>query len=338
MLHSSSVLNDHCTSTTKVAGIVALVIASVMAEAVAFAASPVPIIYSAPPGCPTATEFDALVTERAKGQSRVAGDEGEVAFIVEIAKDSSGMVGRLRRRIDGQPGPARTVRTGNCTKVAEALALTISLSLSDQLVPAASARLPEPRAVTDVDVTSSARAATTGSAWAMGGGVAATGLLPPEPLPAIALFLEYRWPLRQPAFTSDSSIRLTMSGARNDVLKSPTHATFTTWTTDLDLCPFGSSGSRVLALRLCGVGQVGTVEGTGIAINKPRSTRFFWGALGALLRTRLSAGPRFFLELQAGGLAMLRRPAFIFEMPRVSVTTTPLVVWTAALTFGAVVP
>jgi hypothetical protein len=315
-----------------------LAIAAFLICSASVTSSAAAIFYSAPPSCPSAAEFVGLAETGTKnyGEALDSAKTRRPEFVVEIVETSAGTEGRVRRKNGAELTEPRIFSDAQCRPVAEALALTLRLSLtaeappdpvSDETPEATLTRTPSPVPV------------RTASAWAVGGGLTASGLLPPHPLTGVALLLEHRAPLPRSArapFRPD--LRLTMSLARNDVLRDPGSAEFSLLVATIDACPLGMSFATRWGARLCGFAEAGAIQGKGITVDNPRTARSFWGAAGALARFRLAPTAGTFLEFQGGAVLPLHQMDYVFEMPRIPVADGPRVTWTGALVTGVTIP
>jgi hypothetical protein len=298
-------------------------------------ADPASITYSAPPACPSAAEFSRLVNAGAKNDGE-DDDRARAEFLVEIVETQTGTEGRVRRKNGAELTEPRIFSDARCRPVAEALALTVRLSLAAEATPAAPlAKAPE-ATLTRAPAPAPVRLAST---WAIGGGLTVSGLLPPHPLAGAALFVEHRAPLPRSALALfGPDLRLTMSLARNDVLRDPGSAEFSLLVATIDTCPVGMSFATRWGARLCGFAEAGAIQGKGITVDNPRTVRSFWGAAGALARLRLAPTAGTFLEFQGGAVTPLHEMDYVFEMPRIPVAEGPRVTWTGALVTGVTIP
>jgi hypothetical protein len=336
------------------------VAAFLIVSASATAGAAVAITYSAPASCPSAAQFIGLVETDETGETGETGrkngggdpnnDGGaRPVFLVEIVNTPAGTEGRVRRQIGSQLTEPRVFSDAHCGPVAEALALTVRLSLAAEAEatskPAVVNKAPEAALVR-----SSPRApVATASPWAVGGGITASGLLPPQPLTGVALFVEHRpvpsTPSSPPSPPSALALRapelrLTLSLARNNVLRDPGSAEFSLLVATVDACPLGVNVASHLGARLCAFGEAGAIQGKGITVDNPRTARSFWSAGGLLARLRLAPTSMSgtFLEIQGGAVLPLHQIDYFFEMPRIPVAAGPMVTWTAALTTGLTIP
>jgi hypothetical protein len=299
------------------------------------------IAYQAPADCPSAGEFAALVASRADAAADSRRPTDDTRFLVQIVDVSSGKQGFVRRIQGAVTSEPRVVFDDDCGRIAAALALTVALSSV-----AAVEQQPPPVVVIEPFQDGAARASVppvvaARAIWAVGGGAMVNGLLPPQPLAGLALFVENRAGLgaaadQQVVFRPD--VRLTLSAGRNDVLRSPQGAAFSLVIGALDLCPMGRRFPGAVDVRLCADGAVGLVESRGLDITSPQSATSYWAAMGALGRLRARLGGRSFVEAQGGALGTIWLSHYVYEMPRTPVATPARLVWTAALSLGLTIP
>jgi hypothetical protein len=279
------------------------------------------IEYVAPADCPTLDEVVALVAARTAGRPSLPTGAGDPRFAIEIHAVAGGKVGRLERRGQHEVSEARRVRGRECREVVQALALTAALSLGP-LSPS-----------TDAAISRTARLrAAPARTWSSGVALAALALLPPAPMSEVALFAQIGR-LRDGRGIHSPDLRLTLAHARNDVLRRSDRAAFALSRATLAACPLGSS-----ALRLCATGEIGVLDGQGIEVANPASSRTLWAAVGALAVARWRIGRRFLAETYGAVSVPLRRTDFVFRIPRVPVASVAEVVASAGLALGFSIP
>jgi hypothetical protein len=309
--------------------LLAAVAASAARPAPASAAHPTAAVqYRAPPECPGASAFLALLEDRTAGAWTVRIGDAAPDLVVEIRDESSGKVGRVRRPDHADEG-SREIAAADCRDLVQALVLTTALSLEEReaaaTAPAIVAKVPPP-AVPDR------------STWIIGAGVDTTLLFPSQPMPEASLFLERgrrAWPTGLAIVRPDT--RLAITHARNDLFTS-NRATFALSAAALTICPVSLGFTRAAGVRLCAAGELGMLSGEGVAVGTPKTTRFLWAAAGGGLRSRWSPGSRLTVEAQATLAAPFERTTFIFEMPRVEVAKVPAVVASGGLSIGFAIP
>jgi hypothetical protein len=296
---------------------------------VAWAVEPtVGVEYVAPTDCPRVVEFIALVAARSPGSWRIREGDGELRFAIEIRDDAAGKVGRIQRTTARGPSAAREIAGNDCRELVQALALTTALSLE------ASHGAQAPPVATAARAIERGTAQPSSRGWLVGAGISAVALLPPSPMAEATLFLERRdarWPtglaLRRP------DVRLTLSHARNDLLGSPEHASFSLSSAAVAVCPLGWS-----VLRACGTAELGVLGGRGIDLDSPRSSRSFWLAAGGLARARWPLSRWLEVEVQASLRVPLRQIDFVVERPRLTLASVPSVIVGGGVALGVAIP
>jgi hypothetical protein len=310
-------------------------LAAAVASGLASAASPPPpvaaIRYTAPPGCPDAAAFVALVGGHTGGAWDVRDAGAAPDLLVQIRDRAGGRVGSVRRAAAAEDG-AREIAAADCRELVEALALSTALSLGAP--PAA----PPPAAAVSAAPGRPPDAPAAPVAWTFGAGVLATFVLPGQPMPAGSLFVELGHRGRRAGLAVHTpDVRLALAHARNDLFGAE-RARFALSTAGLALCPADVGLGRATTLRLCAAADVGLLEGEGVAVTTPRTSRFFFAAGGARLGLRWDAGRHVAIEAQAAVAAPLERTRFVFEMPRIEVARVPALVGEGGVTVGLAIP
>jgi hypothetical protein len=311
---------------------VALALASCLFGSRPFSASAaVPtaaIQYLAPPECPGAASFMALLEDRRAGAWKVSTGDGEPDLVVEIRDGAAGKIGRVRRPRRAVEG-VREIAAADCGELVQALALSTVLSLDERTnaAPAATA------AATAVTPPVSAPAV-----WIAGGGLQSLSLISSQPMPQVSVFLESgrrAWPIGPALGRPD--VRLALTHGRNDVL-SGERAHFTLSSAELTICPVSIGFTTTAGLRLCAAGDLGWVSGEGVSVTTPQTNRFLWAAAGTVARLRWAPGRRVVVEAQMGVVAPFERTTFVFEMPRVEVARVPALVVSGGVMVGLAIP
>jgi hypothetical protein len=277
--------------------------------AVASAGQPtVGVNYRAPADCPDSAEFIALLEARAPGSWRFREGTGDPLFVVEIRDAGGGMLGRLRRRTGDRTSETREVHARSCREVAQALALTATISLGPAGAPSEASPW----------------------IWSAGVGAAALTLLPPSPMFEARVHVETGAPARNGFHAPD--LRLTLAHARNDV-RWLGPARFTLSSIGLNACPLSWH-----LLRLCLGVEGGLLAATGRAVDRPRSIRRWWTAAGAVASVRWTMARWLIVESFGGVRVPFRRADFVFEMPRRPVATIPPAVLLGGVSFARTIP
>jgi hypothetical protein len=286
------------------------------------------IQYLAPPECPGAASFRALLEDRRAGAWKVSTGDGEPDLVVEIRDGSAGKIGRVRRprrAVDG----VREIAAADCGELVQALALSTVLSLDEGT---------EPAPVATVATTAASPPVPAPAAWMVGGGLQSLSLISSQPMPQLSLFLEIgRRAWRTGPALGRPDVRLALTHARNDVL-SGERAHYTLSSADLTICPASIGFTATAGLRLCAAGNLGWVSGEGVSVTTPQTNRFLWAAAGAVARLRWAPGRRIVLDAQVGAAAPLERTTFVFEMPRVEVARVPALVVSGGVMVGFAIP
>jgi hypothetical protein len=287
------------------------------------------IRYQAPPECPAATTFLALLEDRTAGAWKLSMRDGDADIVVEIRDGSGGKVGRVSRPGHSTDG-VREIAAVDCRDLVSALALSTALSLGDGAQA--------PAAIATAALAETQPVAAPRADWIVGGSVETTFLISSQPMPEASLFLENgrrAWPMGPALGRPD--VRLAVAHARNDLFAGE-RAHFTLSSAQLTICPASIGLAATAGLRLCAAGDLGLLAGAGISVATPQTSRFWWAAAGGLARFRWAAGRRMVLEAQAGVVAPFERTTFVFQMPRVEVAKVPPVVASGGLAVGFTIP
>jgi len=102
---------------------------------------PVQLEYTAPPGCPTQTEFVALVASRGGDFAKPGVGTKARGMAVTLRRGTNEHQGSLQLRQDDAPSDARELRAETCVEVAEGLAVVAAIALrgADEATPAVAA-------------------------------------------------------------------------------------------------------------------------------------------------------------------------------------------------------
>jgi hypothetical protein len=284
--------------------------------------------YLAPPECPGAASFLALLEDRRAGAWKVSTRDSQPDLVVEIRDGAAGKIGRVHRPRRAAEG-VREIAAADCGDLVQALALSTVLSLDERerSAPVATAA-----------TTAAPPAGSAPAVWIAGAGLQSVSLVSSQPLPQVSLFLERgrrAWPTGPALGRPD--VRLALTHARNDVL-SGGRADFTLSSAELTICPTSIGFTMRAGLRLCAAGTLGRLSGEGVSVTTPQTNRFLWAAAGAAARFRWAPGRRIVLEAQAGVVAPFERTTFVFEMPRVEVAKVPALVVSWGVMVGFTIP
>jgi hypothetical protein len=278
-----------------------------------------PIDYQADPGCPDRGAF----LKAAARKSAAAGTlTGAGPLRVQLRATSTGYTGVLERR-----EAARVLTGARCEDVAEALALTLALSLVPAAEPPAAVAAvapppaPPPRAHR-----------LTISAGLRGG-----GFVSGEPMLGPALGLGFSPGDQGRFWTVGLAGDLSLSWTRSDLARTPARARFELLALALQLCPVQAGTGRA-RLGLCALAEGGVLGGQGIDIAHPRWGRAAWLALGGGLRMEIAVTRRWLVVASGQVTRPLQTTRFVFAEPSEPVARTAGVVPAAALALGARFP
>jgi hypothetical protein len=301
--------------------LVTLAIAALPALAQAQAAPPVSVWFRSAAGCPDGNAFLSALQARAVG-ARLAQVGDAIDFVVTLGTGADGGAsGVLERQTQTGTVAIRRVDDASCDQVADALALTLALSVQggDGESPgattpapaAAPALLPAPASVdpataapattalggpavsAPAETTSAERPATK---WAIGlAALAATGLAP-ELVPGGSAFAELGW---------DGGSALLRPALRIGALASFGSTDEAGREFELRIlggriagCPL-ALGAGALTVRPCLALQLGQLHGSGEGPGG-RSASGVWAASEAAARLSVLLTARFSLEVEAG--------------------------------------
>ena len=321
-----------------------------------------PVDYQADAGCPARERFQALV----QAAREVPGGSGTVVpggrVRVEIHADGAAYRGVMEKVDRGDSSAPRVVAGPRCDEVAQALALTVALSLSaaDEagteaaVVPAAIAlaspargmaaiALARPvaaRVVPEVAVASAVRAPAARWHWQVALGTSAGGWLAPDTLAGIGAGVGLRAPARVGSLDTGWGWGLgaRASYARNDWRGDDPVARFALLAGALELCGHGRPARGPIELGLCGSLEIGWLRGRGVRVAMPRVSDWSWLAVGGGPLLRLPLGGRWQVEARGVVERPLRQVRFSFDEPAQPVAETRSLVGIVALALVARLP
>jgi hypothetical protein len=309
----------HATAGWKSARAGLLAAATIAVTSDARAEPTVDVTYRAPSaGCPSASAFLDKVRGRLDGRTPRA----RFAVSLDVAGPHV-TTGSLEARAEGRPTQIRTIAGASCVDVADALALTLALSATDDASPTSVAAV--------ANETQAASRADT--AWTLSAGVGAVNLLPPRPLTAASLGIEGERASARPGVHLRWDLRARAFHARNDVLSDPADAQVALTGAAVEACPLAGDFAHG-SLRACGSFEAGVLSAVGRGAITPRTTRSLWAAPGAALRFLVLPVRRLVWDASVAALVPLTRDAFWFERPLQSVAAVPQVVWAATTSVG----
>lgn len=299
--------------------------------------------------CPDAATFLALVEARGR-QARVAEVGDRVDFVVTLGAGGEGYAGRLERQTSSGTVAIREVAGARCAEVADAIALSLTLTLAANPDAATGAVLPEPTGAAPPASAGAAPSASAPevpnpsrppSAPELAPGEAAADPQPRSaparggPIPRRETWLGASMNGRTGVAPAGSwggaghievgrpqawTARLSAEVAAGASAVTLGKIRLSLWTARIELCPLRVGGRRLEAVW-CGGGELG---GTSVELlgEGGRRDTGFWTALTAVERLRWRLAPALSLEAELGLAAPLtpyhivtdRPAAVIFEM------------------------
>jgi hypothetical protein len=297
-------------------------IGAVVCALVASTAAAEQVEYQADAGCPDRGTFLQAAARKSAASLTAAGP-----LRVQLRATPGGYTGVLERRGNGG---ARVLSGVRCEEVADALALTLALSL----VPPRDEPPAVVAAVSPPTVAPRGRTAFTLSAGLRGGG-GVSG----EPMlgaaVGVGLWRSGLDEARSATVGLEGNVHLSWS--RSDVAGEPARARFELLALSLDLCPLHAGVGRARA-SLCGLAEAGVLGGQGIDIAHPRWGRSAWVALGGSLQLELAMTRRWQVVASGQVARPLWATRFVFTQPDEPVARTAAVVPSATLGLAARFP
>jgi hypothetical protein len=286
-------------------------------------AVPVRLEYRAPPACPDSEAFLAAVRARTQRVRPADADEPARTFVVVILSDGARTFGRLQVTEEGRETDSREVSGASCGEVVEALSLTAALSVDPEALLGAPAPPPPPPPPAPPPSSpppppQKPPPVPPPFSWWLGADLIGSSAVGPGLIwgGGVGLEIEQNAPgLLRP------SARISIRGARNDLLSRADAALATWYALGLDACPL-RIGS-VLHIEPCATVRAGLLYLRGIGVDHARSVTRSWWSVGGLLRARAVLGPRVAVELAGGLEAPLVRRRFVVDAPRREVAETP---------------
>lgn len=288
--------------------------------------APVWVWYRTSEGCPDGEAFVTRLNDL--GQSaRLAGAGDRVDFVVTLGHERDTSSGRLERQTRSGTVAIREYRDADCVQVAEALALTLDLTLEPNAAPSEEplpGLAPEPPALNS-EPPPAVRTTTAGVSSALDGAgrsstpesdaasqtnvalgaqaTLATGVAP-DLLPGGALFLELESSRGLP-----SSARLTLLGGHSESTAPSRELAVTLLGVRAELCPLSWTPSTELVLEPCVGAEAGIIRGAG-ADAAGTADSGFWSSVLGQGRVALQVQGPLWLEAQVGA----RVPLVRYEM------------------------
>jgi hypothetical protein len=299
----------------------ALAMAPLLAEVVPSEPTPVRLRYDAPSGCPDEQAFFSAV--QARTALARAAHEGETAraFRVHIALDAAGSVGELRSIDEGREGAGRRVEAPSCDEVAQALALTVALSV-DPLAsmaprppppPTASAPPPAPPPPPP-PVVKHAQPVAPPSASHLE--LALQGIVARELQPFVNAGGALSVAIGGPSEGAWSPwLEVAVGQTRNDIFSRPSNADIALTFAALTLCPLRFGVLPRIDARLCGRGEGGIIAAHGRDVPTPHEITRTWWAAGVAGQGRWALSSRLALRLDVGLTVPLAPRQFVIDEP-----------------------
>ena len=252
--------------------------------------------YRSSEGCPDGIAFIERLARLGRSAS-LASVGDRVDFVVTLAHTPEQSRGRLERQSDERTVAIRDVESVSCDEVADALALSLELSLQ----PASEAATAEPAAATSAAPASNAsnEGSDDWKLWLGAQGRFETGLAGAA-LPGVALFAELA-----PA-ASGPSVRLSLRGAQT-VHELETELTLTLVAARPEACM--RWGSAALHVGPCAGIDVGVVFAQTSGVQGD-SDSGLWSSATGLVRGHWQIGRAVSLEAQVGAIVPFVRYRF----------------------------
>jgi hypothetical protein len=278
--------------------------------------------YRASEQCPAGAAFLARLAEK-RSQARLAEPADHFDYLVTLVAGNGETIGRLERQTQSGAVAIRELRDGSCERVADALALGLSLALEpgaeqEPPAPVEATPPPEPTAKSapaaalpakpeppplDRDAPAAPAAAERSAKlrdrrWSLGLAAQTLEGAMPRPLWQGFAFVDF-------AAARSFALRLGAVGAYGSVSTQVGSVRHWIGAGRAEACPW-RFGSPKAGLSPCAVFELGV---TGASDSRPSAlhARELWAAPGAALRLAFEIAAQFTLEAQAGGLVPLIR-------------------------------
>lgn len=291
------------------------------------------VLYQTPAGCPTLDRFLQQVMTRTRRARVAVGDESARTFHVHVQAGATGFSGALKAEVsaaDGRFADVREVAGATCDEVAQALALTLALTIDPDALSA------PPAVVAPPPVAATFPGSYQPSPWTAGLGWDITSRALPRPLSGPSLFVEWGATTPRP-FRPAARLGVRYgfeAGAPDERMVGLDQLTATGQ---------GCAGIHFLprwTLAPCLGVSAGTLRARGRHLADPKTISVGWFDVGAHLRLewgkRDAAGqlgavgsPGF--ELEAGLFAPITRPHFEKDVTQEVVADTRAVGGSLAL-------
>jgi hypothetical protein len=255
--------------------------------------------------CGTPDDFSAELQKRSQHVRPALGGERAFEFQIDVRDNEGILEGRLTLREPGGRVTVRVVPGATCSEVIPALAVIAAVLVEPSAI-AVEQPVPAPSAPP------SARSESTG--WAVGAsvGLVAQGAVAPQTRLGFAIEANVAYEagdFLSPLFAV-AYARTEEGTATTDA---PGIAKLNWWTVRASLCPVRWPETGALAVRPCGLFDLGALEGAGEQTYRPGDTRVTWVAPGASARFDAAPLDWFWITAEAGVFSPLNRDRFRFD-------------------------
>ncbi|MBV9949455.1 MAG: hypothetical protein JOZ69_21615 [Myxococcales bacterium] len=295
-----------------------------------------PIAYTAPPSCPSASDFATHMRARLQtppGSGPAATDPRRSLDVHIASGNGAEYVGRVWLTRGDRRSATRTLTGHDCGDVVDALALIAALAVRSDVpteadAPPAPAPPPAAQAVTSagprdpvdpaVLVAPAARGEVPAGAAPVrdegGGHVEAGGLVAVGPAPAAIIggTLGAGWAWAPRGYFAPAVALSFGAGGSPSIVEAGGTATFSWFVVHGDACMLRARVGGVLRVRACVGADGGVLRAAGRDTVSPETSSRGWLSVGASTRLELPVGDRFGAHVMAGVEAPLRRDRFAF--------------------------
>jgi hypothetical protein len=316
---------------------------------------PIRLDYTAPAGCPDASEFGRRVFERTSKARSAGNDETARTFVVVIETTGAETRGSMVVRQDGMSTVARRVSGKDCEEVARALALATALAIDPEAAlttpepsgpgvggsvdgPGTTDRTPEPQ---PKDPARPADKPSAGSRAGASTSIRRAALLfgpslafGPAPTPGFGASAAVEWSSPSPVVLPSAL------GAELVFLTSAEHSvrgagsSFDFVFVRPYVCTLGLAFGADVGLVPCIGGALGAVVASGSRIASPATETRFWAAGELALRLDIALADDWFVDATGGVVLPFTRYRFLFRTPDTRIHHVPAVTAAAGLRIG----
>jgi hypothetical protein len=289
----------------------------------AAAAEPARFSYAAFEGCPSEEDFIARVQERSVHERPASRDELALSFVVTIAQDVDGVLGRVEFKDHDGARVSRAVRGTTCDEVASSIALVTALAIDGRAEPEPRVSVPSapppseaespapPPAQAPSAPPSVPEASATSPLFTAGLGAGFQSVVGPTGGASFEAFLGVA------SGPGEGSLRLTAWHWRGAGSQGGREGEFRGWGGRLDGCPLAFERGGVFATPCLGVGA-GLFRASGVrsaTLPRPKEANIAWFDAMLLGRAGVVLGQLVVLEAEAGLTLPLVRKRFGFSQP-----------------------